>query len=70
MDEHEEVNWSTAAPGDGREELRNIGSQNEAYPFTTSERLSGTIDSDEVASTNTAESIRSFRDSRYGEEES
>jgi len=35
----------------------------------TSERLSGTIDSEDVATMNSAETVREFRDTRYGEGE-
>lgn len=67
MEAHDEVNWSAVLRGHIEEELRELESRNMAHAVATSERLSNTIDPDEVAATNTAETIREFRDSRYGE---
>ena len=68
MEEHDEVNWSAVLRDHIEEELQNLESQNIAHAVATSERLSGAIDADEVATTNTAEQIREFRDTRYSEE--
>ena len=70
MEEHDEVNWSAVLRDHIEEELHDMESRNIAHAVATSERLSSAIDSDEVATTNTAETIRAFRDARYGEERS
>lgn len=70
MEEHDEVNWSAVLRGHIREELHNLESRNIAHAVATSERLSNTIDPEAVAGTNSAETIRRFRDTRYGEERS
>jgi predicted DNA-binding protein len=68
MEAHDEVNWSAVLREHIEEELDSLESRNIAHAVATSERLSGAIDADEVAATNTAETIREFRDARYGEE--
>jgi len=68
MEEHDEVNWSAVLRDHIEEELHSLESRNVAHAVATSERLSGAIDADEVATTNTAARIREFRDARYGEE--
>jgi len=68
MEEHDEVNWSAVLRDHIEEELQRLESKNIAHAVATSERLSGAIDADEVATTNTAERIREFRDARYSEE--
>jgi len=68
MEEHDEVNWSAVLRDHIEEELHNLESRNIAHAVATSERLSSAIDADEVATTNTAEQIREFRDTRYSEE--
>ncbi|AUX09636.1 hypothetical protein AArcSl_2011 [Halalkaliarchaeum desulfuricum] len=70
MEEHDEVNWSAVLRDHIKEELYELESRNIAHAVATSERLSSAIDPDEVAATNTAERIREFRDTRYGEERS
>ncbi|AXG09690.1 hypothetical protein [Haloplanus rubicundus] len=70
MDEHDDVNWSAVLRDHIEEELQSLESRNLAHAVATSERLSGVIDADEVATTNTAEQIREFRDTRYSEERS
>lgn len=70
MEEHDEVNWSAVLRAHIKEELHDLESRNIAHAVATSERLSSTIDPEEVAATNTAEAIRTFRDTRYGEERS
>lgn len=70
MEEHDEVNWSAVLRAHIKEELDDLESRNIAHAVATSERLSSTIDPEEVAATNTAETIRTFRDTRYGEERS
>lgn len=67
MEEHDRVNWSAVLREHIEEELHELESRNMAHAVATSERLSSTIDADEVAETNTAETIREFRDTRYGE---
>ncbi|QGX94824.1 hypothetical protein EI982_08480 [Haloplanus rallus] len=68
MDEHDDVNWSAVLRDHIEEELQSLESRNLAHAVATSERLSGAIDADKVATTNTAEQIREFRDTRYSEE--
>ena len=68
MEEHDEVNWSAVLRDHIEEELQDMESRNIAHAVATSERLSSAIDPEEVAATNTAEAIRTFRDTRYGEE--
>jgi hypothetical protein len=68
MEEHDEINWSAVLRDHIEEELQRLESKNIAHAVATSERLSGAIDADEVATTNTAERIREFRDTRYSEE--
>jgi predicted DNA-binding protein len=70
MEAHDEVNWSAVLREHIEEELRNLESRNVAHAVATSERLSGAIDPDEVAAANTAETIRAFRDARYGGDQS
>lgn len=67
MEAHDDVNWSAVLRGHIEEELRELESRNVAHAVATSERLSGAIDADEVAETNTAETVREFRDARYGD---
>lgn len=67
MEEHDRVNWSAVLREHIEEELHELESRNMAHAVATSERLSSTIDAEEVAETNTAETIREFRDTRYGE---
>ena len=67
MEEHDEINWSAVLRDHIEEELHSLESRNIAHAVATSERLSSAIDSDEVATTNTAEQIREFRDARYSE---
>ena len=68
MEEHDEVNWSAVLRGHIEEELQSLESRNIAHAVATSERLSSAINAEEVATTNTAEQIREFRDTRYSEE--
>jgi hypothetical protein len=68
MEEHDEVNWSAVLRDHIEAELDKMESRNIAHAVATSERLSSAIDADEVATTNTAEQIREFRDTRYGAE--
>lgn len=70
MEEHTEVNWSAVLRGYIEEELQELEARDLAHAVATSERLSGEIDPGRVVSTNSAETVREFRDRRYGEEES
>jgi predicted DNA-binding protein len=69
MEEHDEVNWSAVLRDHIEEELHSLEARNIAHAVATSERLSSAIDADEVATTNTADQIRAFRDTRYSEEQ-
>jgi len=68
MDQHDGVNWSAVLRDHIEAELEALESRNIAHAVATSERLSGAIDADEVAATNTAETIREFRRRRYAED--
>jgi hypothetical protein len=68
MEEHDEINWSAVLRDHIKEELQSLESRNIAHAVATSERLSTAIDADDVATTNTAEQIREFRDTRYSGE--
>jgi predicted DNA-binding protein len=70
MNAHDEVNWSAVLRGYIEEELHERDSRNTAHAVATSERLSSAIDPEDVTATNTAETIREFRDGRYGERRS
>lgn len=70
MEEYDDVNWSAVLRDHIEEELHDLESRNIAHAVATSERLSSAIDPDEVAAKNTAETIREFREGRYGEERS
>jgi predicted DNA-binding protein len=70
MEEHAEINWSAVLRGYIEEELRELEERNLAHAVATSERLSSGIDPERVASANSAETVREFRDRRYGTEES
>lgn len=69
MEDHEEVNWSAVLREHIVSELAELESRDVARAVATSERLSSTIDAEEVATMNTAETIREFRDTRYGDGE-
>ena len=68
MEEHDEVNWSAVLRDHIEKKLHSLESRDLAHAVATSERLSRAIDADKVASTNTAEQIREFRDTRYSED--
>jgi hypothetical protein len=70
MEEHDDVNWSAVLRGYIEDELHELESRNIAHAVATSERLSSAIDPDHVAETNTAETIREFRETRYSEDRS
>lgn len=60
------MNWSAILRDHILEGLHELESRNIAHAVATSERLSSAIDPDEVATTKTAETIRKYRDTRYG----
>lgn len=66
MKEHDDVNWSAVLCEHILEALHDLKSRNIAHAVATSERFSSAIDPHEVATENTAETIRKFRDTRYG----
>jgi predicted DNA-binding protein len=70
MERHDDVNWSAVLRDHIEEELRELESRNIAHAVATSERLSSAIDPDRVAETNTAETVREFRETRYSEDRS
>lgn len=66
MDEHGEINWSAVIRANIEEEIERLESRSIGHAVATSERLSGEIDEAEVKDENTAETIREWRDNRYG----
>jgi len=64
MDEHEDVNWSAVLRERLRQEVEERESETVAHAVATSERLSAEIDEEEVADTNTAKTIREWRERR------
>lgn len=67
MDEHTEINWSAIIRAHIREEVERLESRNVGHAVAVSERLSKDIDEAAVAKTNTAETIRDWRERRQGE---
>lgn len=66
MDEHGEINWSAMIRSNIEEEIERLESRNIGHAVATSERLSNEIDETEVKDENTADTIREWRDKRYG----
>lgn len=66
MEDHPTVNWSAVIRQHIRDELEQQAHRSLATAVAKSERLSATIDPEEVAEQNTAEVIRDWRDRRYG----
>ena len=66
MEEHDEINWSAILRASIEEELTELEARNLGHAVATSERLSQQVDSEEIAEQNTAETIREWRDKRYG----
>jgi len=66
MDEHAEINWSAVIRANIEEEIGRLESRSIGHAVATSERLSNEIDEEEVTDENTADTIRKWRDKRYG----
>ena len=66
MDAHDRINWSALLRELVEAELAELEGRNVAHAVATSEALSREIDEADVE-TNTADVIRGFRDSRYGD---
>lgn len=66
MDEHSEINWSAVIRANLEEEIGRLESRSIGHAVATSERLSKEIDKEDVKEENTAETIREWRDHRYG----
>lgn len=66
MDEHGEINWSAVIRSNIEEEIEQLEARNIGHAVATSERLSNEIDEDDVQHENTAETIREWREKRYG----
>jgi predicted transcriptional regulator len=66
MDEHAEINWSAVIRANIEEEIGRLESRSIGHAVATSERLSNEIDEGEVTDENTADTIREWRDKRYG----
>lgn len=66
MDEYREINWSAVIRANIEEEIQRLESRSIGHAVATSERLSNEIDEEEVKDENTAETIRAWRDTRYG----
>jgi len=67
MDEHEEINWSAVIRNVIDTHLEEMQSKNVARAVATSERLSQTINPEDVATQNSADVIREHRNKRYGD---
>ncbi len=67
MDEHDEINWSAVIRAHIEEEVEQLESRRIGHAVATSERLSNEIDEERITDENTAETIREWRDKRYGE---
>jgi hypothetical protein len=65
MDEHDEINWSAVIRSNLETEVSRLESRNIGHAVAVSERLSAEIDEEDVANTNTAETIREWREKRY-----
>ena len=68
MDEHGEINWSAVIRSHLEDELTQLESRNIGHAVAVSERLSSVVDDPAIAEQNTAETIREWRDRRYGGE--
>jgi len=66
MDEHGEINWSAVIRANIEEEIGRLESRNIGHAVATSERLSTEVDEEQVTDENTAETIREWRETRYG----
>jgi len=66
MNAHGEINWSAVLRASIEEEVERLESRSIGHAVATSERLSNEIDEAEVAEENTAETIREWRERRYG----
>lgn len=66
MDEYDEINWSAVIRANIEEEIGRLESRSIGHAVATSERLSNEIAEEEVTDENTAETIREWRDKRYG----
>lgn len=66
MDEQDEINWSAVIRANLEEEIDRLESRRIGHAVATSERLSSEIDKGGVADQNTAETIRQWREKRYG----
>lgn len=66
MDEYREINWSAVIRANIEEEIQRLESRSIGHAVATSERLSAEIDEEEVKDDNTAETIREWREKRYG----
>lgn len=66
MDEHGEINWSAVIRSHLEDEIKQLESRNIGHAVAVSERLSNEIDEETVSDTNTADTIREWRDKRYG----
>lgn len=67
MDEHDQINWSAVIRANLEEEIDRLESRSIGHAVATSERLSNDINEAAVAEQNTAETIREWREKRYGE---
>jgi hypothetical protein len=68
MDEHSDINWSAVIRSHIEDELSELDSRNVGHAVAVSERLSNAVDDEAVAEQNTAETIRAWRERRYGGE--
>ncbi|MFB6253215.1 MAG: hypothetical protein ABEI06_01230 [Halobacteriaceae archaeon] len=66
MEEHSEINWSAVIRSHIEDEIERLEARNIGHAVAVSERLSNQIDEEKVANTNSADTIREWREKRYG----
>ncbi|MEM4780271.1 MAG: hypothetical protein QXG03_01705 [Halalkalicoccus sp.] len=69
MDQFPEVNWSAVLRNQLEAELDRREGRDIARAVLVSERLSNSVDPDSLGEYDSAETIRTYRDSRHGPEE-
>ena len=65
MEEHDEINWSEVLRNHVEGELQELEARNIAHAVAVSERLSQAIDAEDVAAEESADIIRSYRETRH-----
>ena len=68
MDENNDINWSAVIRSHIEDALSELDSRNVGHAVAVSERLSNAVDDEAVVEQNTAETVREWRERRYGPE--